>query len=88
MQSGKEMPLDYLLREMHAPEPIRRDGEGALAFVARYQAWDRRTLAAAIAAAPFCHAKLATIEHSGPDGKPIEHVHRMEVEFVKPTRSR
>lgn len=35
------------------------------------------------AAAPYCHGKLATIEHTGKDGGPIEHTVR--VEFVDPT---
>jgi hypothetical protein len=85
---GKEAPLEYLLREMRAKEPVQREGENTLAFITRYHAWDRRTLAAAIAVAPFCHAKLATVEHTGDDGGPIKHVHRTEVEFVKSTRSR
>jgi hypothetical protein len=84
---GKEVPLEYLLREMRAPVPVQREGEGGLAFVARYHAWDRRTLAAAIAAAPFCHSKLATVEHTGGDVGAIQHVHRMEVVFVKPARA-
>src|SRR5262245_6154514 len=82
--AGEEMPLDYLLREMRVPEPVQRKGEGSLAFVARYQAWDRRTLAACIAAAPFCHNRLTAIEHNGKDGGDIKHVHSMEVVFVKP----
>jgi hypothetical protein len=87
-EAGGETPLEYLQREMNAPEPMQRAGEGGLAFMARYQAWDRRTMAAAIAAAPFRHPKLASIEHTGKDGSDIQHVHRMEVVFVKSTRHR
>ena len=33
---------------------------------------------AAKAAAPYLHPKLATIEHSGKDGGPIEHAHTID----------
>jgi len=79
MESGVEMPLDFLLRTMRAKEPIRGEGESTLVFVARYQAWDRRTLAAAQAAAPFCHSRLATVEHTGKDGGPINHHLTIEI---------
>jgi hypothetical protein len=81
MESGDEMPLDFLLRTMRMAEPTRRLDESGLGFVARYQAWDRRTLAAAQAAAPFCHARLANVEHTGKDGGPIHH--HLTVEFVE-----
>jgi hypothetical protein len=33
---------------------------------------DRR-MYAAMAAAPYCHRKLKAVEHSGPEGKPVEY---------------
>lgn len=81
MKSGAEMPLDFLLRTMRMEEPKRRLDESSLDFCTRYQAWDRRTLAAAQAAAPFCHARLASVEHTGKDGGPISH--HLTVEFVE-----
>ena len=77
--SGKELPLDFLLRTMRLREPFHREGESSLDFSTRYQAWDRRTLAAAQAAAPFCHAKLASVEHTGKDGGPINHHLTIEI---------
>jgi hypothetical protein len=32
-----------------------------------------RRMAAAVAAAPYCHARLKAIEHTGEGGGPIEH---------------
>ena len=79
MASGMELPLDFLLRTMRLREPFHREGESSLDFSTRYQAWDRRTLAAAQAAAPFCHAKLASVEHTGKDGGPINHHLTIEI---------
>lgn len=81
MESGDEMPIDFLLRTMRMAEPRRREGESGLDFVARYQAWDRRTLAAATAALPFTSSRLATVEHTGTNGGPIQH--HLTVEFVE-----
>lgn len=35
-------------------------------------------------AAPYCHAKLAAVEASGPGGGPIENVSRIELVPVRP----
>jgi hypothetical protein len=37
---------------------------------------------AAKAAAPYVHPKLAAIQHSGTDGKPIEHTHEIVDAFT------
>ena len=44
-----------------------------LLAVMRYpnESKDRR-MYAAVAAAPYCHARLKAIEHTGEDGRPIE----------------
>jgi hypothetical protein len=57
--SGKALPLDVMLKAMG----VHYDNER----------WDQ---AAAIAkdAAPYLHAKLASVEHSGPEGGPIRHI--------------
>lgn len=44
-------------------------------------------LDAAKSAAPYVHPKLATVEHSGPDGGPIKQVHRIERVIVRPANS-
>jgi len=84
LAEGGETPMAFLLREMRAKPPVQQEGENTLAFVARYQAWDRRTMAAAIAVAPFRHPKLSSIEHKGEGGGPIQH--RTELVFVEPTK--
>jgi hypothetical protein len=40
-----------------------------------------RRLQAAIAAAPFCHHKLAAIQHSGPAGGPVRIESEMTISF-------
>jgi hypothetical protein len=82
--NGEEMPLDFLLKVMRAPEPTQRPGEHIMLFIARYKRWDEDRLEAAKAAAPYCHAKLATVEHSGKDGKPAIIEHTVVIKVVKP----
>ena len=79
-----ESPLEFLTKIYRAPEPTQRNGENTLAFMARRQQWAHDRLEAAKAAAPFYHSKLATVEHTGENGGAIQHVHRMEIEFVTP----
>ena len=43
---------------------------------------EARRLDAAKAAAPYVHPKLASIEHTGEDGGPIDH--SLTVKFIKP----
>lgn len=43
--------------------------------------WDRRDKMAA-AVAPYVHPKLANVEHSGNQEKPIEH--KLRIEFIRP----
>ena len=59
-----ELPLDYLLRTMRTqPSPDMDAKEYLVAATLRFEA--------AKAAAPFCHPKLAQIEHGNKDGKPF-----------------
>lgn len=82
LKSAKVLPLEFLLQIQNEPEPTRRANEEPLVFVARYQLWATQRLDAAKAAAPFVHAKLQAIEHSGPGGGPVPH--KIEIEFIKP----
>lgn len=52
-------PLEYFLRILRAPEPVRRRGEDELAFVARAQYDTENKIEVAKAAAPFIHPKVA-----------------------------
>ena len=79
----EEMPLDFLLKVMRAPEPTQRPGEHIMLLIARYKRWDEDRLEAAKAAVPYCHAKLATVEHTGKDGKPAIIEHRFVFDVVK-----
>lgn len=82
LKTTKVLPLEFLLQIQNEPEPKIREDENPLAFVARYQLWASQRLDAAKAAAPFVHPKLQAIEHSGPDGGPVQH--KIEIEFVSP----
>lgn len=73
-------PLEFMLDLMTQPVPEREPGEDAVVFLARVQAWREERFEAAKAALPFCHPKLANIEHSGPEGGAIPH--RIAIEFV------
>lgn len=73
-------PLEYMLDVMREPQPTPQDGEEPALFVARYVGWRERAFEAAKAAAPYVHPKLATMEHSGPNGAPIQA--RVTIEFV------
>jgi len=61
------MPLDVMLQAMRADYAAGKLDEAA---------------AHAEKAAPYLHPKLAAIEHSGPDGGPIQHA--FEVVIVDP----
>ena len=63
---GDELPLDFLLQLMRAPEPVQQVGESVLVFRARWVRWAEERFEAAKAAAPFCHPKLAAIEWRPP----------------------
>src|SRR5690349_6340751 len=71
--SGEKTPLEFLLEVMRSPEPQVIPDEDTKVFFARYSAWNSSRLEAAKAAAPYCHPKLANVEHSGPGGGPIAH---------------
>ncbi len=47
--------------------------------VMRNSSDERMRMSAAVAAAPYVHAKLASIEVTGPDGGPVETVTRIEL---------
>lgn len=81
-------PLEFLIGLMRAPMPEREQGESILAFNKRLELWatDRKT--AAKEAAPYLHPKLSATEVTGEDGGPIQHQHRMEIEFVTPARKK
>lgn len=74
-------PLEFLLSKMRAPEPKQLPGETTVMYATRYRLWSEQCLEAAKAAAPFCHARLASVEHRGKDGGPIQH--HLIVEFVE-----
>src|SRR5262245_31882205 len=82
--NGEELPLEFLLKVMRAPEPTQRLGEHIMLYIARYKRWDEDRLEAAKAAAPYCHAKLATVEHTGKDGNPAIIEHRWVIDVVEP----
>lgn len=81
LSSGDITPLDYLLTKMRSPAPTQFENESVTMFSVRYRLWSEQCLEAAKAAAPYCHSRLATIEHSGTDGGPINH--HLTVEFVE-----
>lgn len=68
-------PLAYLLNVMRNPIPV--DVEPLVKVEMIGQRFE-----AAKAAAPYCHARLAAIEHTGKDGGPMD-MH-WTVQFVKP----
>lgn len=65
-------PLEYMLQIMRAaPSPGLEPRDLLVALTMRFEA--------AKAAAPYIHPRLQAIEHSGPDGGPIEAVSRVEL---------
>lgn len=59
-------PLEYMLKIMRTePSPDLPDAQMVAVMALRFDA--------AKAAAPYMHARMAAIEHSGPDGGPIQH---------------
>jgi hypothetical protein len=74
-------PLKYLLNKMRSPAPTKSEDESTVMYAVRYSLWSEQCLEAAKAAAPFCHARLASVEHTGKDGGPIHH--HLIVEIVE-----
>ena len=81
LASGEITPLDFLLRKMRSPAPEQLQGETSVMYSVRYRLWSEQRLDAAKAAAPYVHPRLATMEHNGKDGGPIQH--HLIVEFVE-----
>jgi hypothetical protein len=81
LASGDITPLEFLLRKMRSHAPEQLPGEASVMYSVRYRLWSEQRHDAAKAAAPYCHSKLSTIEHSGTDGGPIRH--HLTVEFVE-----
>lgn len=70
-------PLEYMLQVMRTEPSDALDEKGLLqAMTLRFEA--------AKAAAPYMHPKLASIEHTGKDGKAIQHDVVLEVVGVPP----
>lgn len=71
-------PLDFMLSVMRGAYP-------AGAEPAQVIAWEAMRFEAAKAAAPYVHPKMATIEHTGPNGGPMQHeVEAIERRIVDP----
>lgn len=77
-------PLDYMLDVMRQPEPVKDEDEDGALFVARYIGWRDRAFEAAKASAPYIHARLAAIEHTGKNGGAIE-FRQVERKIVRAT---
>lgn len=59
-------PLEYMLQVMRTePSPDLPEAQQVAAMMLRFDA--------AKAAAPYIHPRLAAVEHSGPEGGPIQH---------------
>ena len=80
LASGQS-PLEFLTELYRAPEPTQRKDELTHAFIERRKQWAHDRLEAGKAAAPYYHSKLATVEHQGEEGGPIQH--HLIVEFVE-----
>lgn len=71
-------PLDFMLNVMRGQHP--EDADPAVIL-----AWESMRFEAAKAAAPYVHPKLAAVEHTGPDGGPLQHqVEAIERRIVDP----
>lgn len=79
VEAGELMPLQFLLGVMREEPPVQQPDESVLVYAARVKMWAEDRLEAAKAAAPYCHARLANVEHSGPGGGPIPHKVTVEV---------
>lgn len=55
------LPLDYMLMVLNAPKPKREPGEPPESFYDRLARYDDRRMDAAKAAAPYIHAKPASV---------------------------
>lgn len=71
-QRYEVMPLDHMLKVINTVCVQKRD-ENDEQFAKRCEMHKIRQDAAARAAAPFMHYRLASIEVSGKDGEPIKH---------------
>jgi len=80
LASGDLTPLEFLLREMRAPEPAQLPGETSVMYSVRYRLWSEQQFEAAKAAAPYVHPRLAAVEQTGKDGESIHH--HLTVEIV------
>jgi hypothetical protein len=71
-----ETPVEFMLRVMRG-QCVKGERD-----------WTpEERLDAAKAVAPYVHPKLATIEHTGPGGSPVDSRVSVEVVFVDPERS-
>jgi hypothetical protein len=72
---------------MRAPMPVQGTDEELLVYIARLKRWDEDRLEAAKAAAPYCHGRLANVQHAEPDGKPVVVKRVFEIKVVNPVDS-
>ena len=76
---GKDLPREFLLKMMWG-EPLEitvDDGNGGTKVEKYYPTIEDRKWAAQHVI-PYCNSRLATIEHTGGDGGPIKHEHRLD----------
>jgi hypothetical protein len=69
-------------------EAIRAEGLTPLEYLTSvyrdHNADENKRIDAAKAAAPYVHAKLSSVELSGPDGGPLESLQRIERHVIDP----
>ena len=65
-------PLEYMLQVMRTPPEKTAPAEVQVEGM-------RLRFEAAKAAAPYMHPRLAAVEHTGPDGGPVQTVTRIEL---------
>lgn len=63
--SEGETPLEFLLKVMRTPAKEKANDESERDYLYRVAQVNERRTDAAKAAAPYCHPKLAQVEHSG-----------------------
>lgn len=74
-KAAQIMPLDYMLMVLNAPEPVREKGEPPECWFERLDKYDTRRMDAAKAAAPYIHAKPASVvklEQPPEDTRPVD----------------
>lgn len=94
-KSGKT-PLEVIqavmLKFLSAAETLEKQGGDVVVDARIIAALDlyERASEAASKAAPYCHAKLQSIEHTGKDGGPIKHDATISVEesYLRMVRGR